>query len=115
MQQPFGKYLMFQNRLEKVYKHLSKQAKRRNVTCFRIYDHDLSEFPFIIEIYENKLYVSEYKRKHAMNDDEHWNWLNECRKVMAEVAGVSAESIFLKMRQRKEGRAGQSLQRMSMC
>jgi 23S rRNA (cytosine1962-C5)-methyltransferase len=107
MQQPFGKYLMFQNRLEKVYKHLSKQAKRRNVTCFRIYDHDLSEFPFIIEIYENKLYVSEYKRKHAMNDDEHWNWLNECRKVMAEVAGVSAESIFLKMRQRKEGRAGQ--------
>jgi 23S rRNA (cytosine1962-C5)-methyltransferase len=107
MQQPFGKYLMFQNRLEKVYKHLSKQAKRQNITCYRIYDHDLPEFPFIIEVYEDKLYVSEYKRKHAMSDEQHENWLDECKKVMAEVINVSVENIFLKMRQRKEGRTGQ--------
>jgi 23S rRNA (cytosine1962-C5)-methyltransferase len=107
MQQPFGKYLMFQNRLEKVYKHLSKQARRQGITCYRIYDHDLPEFPFIIEIYEDKLYVSEYKRKHSMSDDEHETWLKECKDVMAGVTGVSTDNIFLKMRQRKEGRAGQ--------
>lgn len=107
MQQPFGKYLMFRNRLEKVYKHLSKQAKRQNITCFRIYDHDLPEFPFIIEVYEDKIYISEYKRNHSMSDDEHGNWLNQCKKVVTEVVGVSIENTFLKMRQRKEGRSGQ--------
>lgn len=107
MQQPFGKYLMFKNRLEKMYKHLSKQAKRQGITCFRIYDHDLPEFPFIIEIYEDKLYVSEYKRRHSMVEAEHGDWIAECKKIMVEVTGVLEENIFLKTRQRKEGRSGQ--------
>jgi 23S rRNA (cytosine1962-C5)-methyltransferase len=107
MQQPFGKYLMFQNRLQKVYKHLSKQARRQGITCYRVYDHDLPEFPFIIELYEERLYVSEYRRKHSMSEDEHEHWLNECKNVMAEVMEISTENIFLKMRQRKEGRTGQ--------
>lgn len=107
MQQPFGKFLMFQNRLEKMYRHLSKQAKRQCISCYRIYDHDLPEFPFIIEVYKNKLYVSEYKRRHSMSDEEHDAWLEECKKLMAEVTGVSIGDIFLKVRQRKEGRQGQ--------
>lgn len=107
MQQPFGKYLMFKNRLEKVYKHLSKQAKRQGISCYRIYDHDLPEFPFIIEFYEDKLYVSEYKRRHSMSDDEHESWLDECKKVISEVTVIPMEAIFLKLRQRKEGRTGQ--------
>jgi 23S rRNA (cytosine1962-C5)-methyltransferase len=98
---------MFRNRLEKVYRHLSKHAKRQNVSCYRVYDHDLPEFPFIIEIYEDKLYASEYKRRHSMTDEEHETWLNECQKIMAEVLSVSEENIFFKMRQRKEGRGGQ--------
>jgi 23S rRNA (cytosine1962-C5)-methyltransferase len=107
MQQPFDKYLMFQNRLEKLYRHLSKQARRQSITCYRIYDHDLPEFPFIIEVYEDKLYVSEYKRKHAMTDEEHKEWLEGCKKVMTEVLQISEPNIFLKLRQRKEGRQGQ--------
>lgn len=107
MQQPFDKYLMFKNRLEKVYRHLSKQAKKQNVSCYRIYDHDLPEFPFIIEIYEDKLYVSEYKRRHALSEEEHEEWLNECKKIMNEVLDIEASNIFLKLRQRKEGRQGQ--------
>jgi 23S rRNA (cytosine1962-C5)-methyltransferase len=107
MQQPFGKFLMFQNRLEKVFKHLSKQAKRQGVSCYRVYDHDLPEFPFIIEIYEDKLYVSEYKRRHSLSDEEHEKWLDECKKIMSSVLALTEENIFVKMRQRKEGRQGQ--------
>ena len=62
MHQQDSKLLMFRNRLVKVYRHLSKQAARQGISCFRIYDHDLPEAPFIIEKYEDKLYVSEYKR-----------------------------------------------------
>lgn len=98
---------MFKNRLEKMYKHLSKQAKKQSISCYRIYDHDLPEFPFIIEIYEDKLYVSEYKRRHSMSEEEHEAWLDECSHIMANVLQVSEENIFLKTRQRKAGRSGQ--------
>ncbi|MGN6399358.1 MAG: class I SAM-dependent methyltransferase [Flavisolibacter sp.] len=107
MQQPFDKYLMFQNRLEKVYRHLNKQAKRQGVSCYRIYDHDLPEFPFLIELYEDKLYVSEYKRRHNLTEEDHEQWLDGCKKIMSEVIGVPLENIFLKLRQRKENRLGQ--------
>jgi 23S rRNA (cytosine1962-C5)-methyltransferase len=107
MQDLVAKYLMFRNRLEKVYKHLRKQAKRQGITCYRIYDHDLPEFPLIIEIYEDKLHLSEYKRKHDMNDDEHEIWLNGCMKTVTEVFQVPEENIFLKTRKRKEGRGSQ--------
>src|SRR5215218_6369689 len=107
MHQPFDKYLMFRNRLEKVYKHIGRQAKRQGVSCYRIYDHDLPEFPFLIEFYEDKLYLSEYKRRHSLTDEEHEKWLNECKKVIAEVLGVSLDDIFLKLRQRKQNRLSQ--------
>jgi len=107
MQQPFDKYLMFQNRLEKVFKHLSKQAKRQGISCYRLYDHDLPEFPFLIELYEGRLYVSEYKRRHSLTGEEHEQWLEACKKVMSEVTAVVIENIYIKIRQRKENRLGQ--------
>jgi 23S rRNA (cytosine1962-C5)-methyltransferase len=107
MQQPFSKFLMFRNRLQKVYKHLSKQALRQGISCYRVYDHDLPEFPFIIEIYEDNLYVSEYKRRHSMEEEEYEAWWNESSQVMADVLGVAPQNIFLKLRQKKEGRLGQ--------
>ena len=107
MQQPFSKFLMFRNRLQKVYRHLSKQALRQGISCYRVYDHDLPEFPFIIEIYEDKLYVSEYKRRHSMEEEEYEAWWNESSQVMVEVLDIAPENIFLKLRQKKEGRLGQ--------
>jgi 23S rRNA (cytosine1962-C5)-methyltransferase len=107
MEQPFGKYLMFRNRLEKVFRHLSKAARRQGITCFRVYDHDLPEFPFILELYEDKLYVSEYKRRHGLSEEAHEEWLSQCMQIMSEALLVSGENIFFKMRQRKAGRGGQ--------
>lgn len=107
MEHSFGKFLSFKNRLEKVYRHLSKQARRQDISCYRIYDHDLPEAPFIIEVYGDKLYVSEYKRRHHLSEEEHENWLNESVRIMSEVTGISTDNIFTKLRQRKEGRGGQ--------
>ena len=98
---------MFSNRLGKVYRHLSKQARRLNITCYRIYDHDLPEFPFCIEIYDDKLYVAEYKRRHGLMEEEHEEWLRKSKEIMSEIVLVSPENIFLKQRQRKAGRKGQ--------
>ena len=102
-----GKFEMFRNRLEKVYRHLSKQARRQDIECWRLYDHDLPEFPFILELYGNYLYVSEYKRRHDMSEDQHEAWLEASKKIMSEITGIETGNIFTRMRQRKAGRTGQ--------
>ena len=101
------KMLMFRNRLTKVYRHLNKQAKRLGISCWRVYDHDLPEFPFCIEIYGECLYVAEYKRRHGMSDEEHDGWMEECIGVIGELLAFQREKVYLKLRQRKPGRLGQ--------
>jgi 23S rRNA (cytosine1962-C5)-methyltransferase len=107
MQQPFDKYLMFRNRLEKVWRHISKQAARQGITCYRVYDHDIPEFPFIIENYEGRLYVSEYKRRHGLSDEAHRQWMEACLQLMIEVTGIAEAEIYLKLRQRNDHREKQ--------
>ena len=102
-----GKFLMFRNRLSKVYRHLSKQAKAYKVSCYRVYDHDIPEFPFSIELYEDKVYVAEYKRNHEMDEEAHETWLEECIVIISEILKISADNIYVRLRQRKQGRLGQ--------
>ncbi|GAC1425145.1 MAG: class I SAM-dependent methyltransferase [Flavisolibacter sp.] len=107
MQQPFDKFLMFKNRLVKVYRHVHKQAVRQKVSCYRIYDHDIPEFPFIIERYEDKLYVAEYKRRHSLSEEDYLDWKEKCIALISEILEVPEGDIFTKLRQKKAGRLGQ--------
>src|SRR4051812_21108935 len=102
-----GKFQMFQNRLLKVFKHKSKQAKQKNVSCYRIYDHDLPEFPFCIELYEDKIYLAEYLRRHSLSEEEHDKWLQKCEIIITAILSVPVDKIFLRQRNRKFGRHGQ--------
>src|SRR6201991_746577 len=101
------KLLMFMNRLTKVYRHLSKLARRQNITCYRVYDHDLPEFPFCIELYEDKVYLAEYQRRHGMTEEEHEAWLESCVPTVSDVLGIPDDRIYFRERRRKAGRHGQ--------
>lgn len=101
------KLIMFTNRLQKVYKHRHKQAVRQGITCYRVYDHDLPEFPFCIELYEDKVYLAEYLRRHGMTDEEHEQWLEDCVAVIADLLHVKDENIYIKQRRRKANRQEQ--------
>ena len=101
------KFQMFYNRLLKVHKHKSKQAKRLNITCYRIYDHDLPEFPFAIELYGDKIYVAEYRRRHNMNDEEHEQWLLQSFKIISDVLHLPTENIYSRERKRLSHRESQ--------
>jgi 23S rRNA (cytosine1962-C5)-methyltransferase len=98
---------MFRNRLIKVYRHIGKLARRQGISCYRVYDHDLPEFPFCIEIYEDKIYVAEYKRKFEMGEEAHENFLEESLVIIGETLELPTENIYIKQRQRKPGRLGQ--------
>jgi 23S rRNA (cytosine1962-C5)-methyltransferase len=102
-----AKLTAFENRLRKVWKHISKTARRQEIACFRFYDHDLPEAPFAIEWFDGAVHIAEYKRRHGMEDEEHEAWLEDCKGIVAAVLETGMENIFVKVRQRKAGRLGQ--------
>ena len=102
-----GKFIMFENRLAKVHKHLCKQAKRQSISCYRIYDKDLPEFPLIIDVYDDKIYLAEYRAKHHLTGEEHEQWLNESLNIISKITNVADEKIYLKERKRKTERTDQ--------
>lgn len=98
---------MFRNRLTKVFRHTSKLARRQGISCYRVYDHDIPEFALCIEIYEDKIYVAEYKRRFELGEQAHEQWLEDCLIIISEVLEISTDNIYIKERQRKPGRLGQ--------
>lgn len=107
MIQKSEKWQEFDNRLSKIFKHRSKTARRQNIECFRIYDNDLPSFPFVIEIYGQKVYVAEYNRRHGMDEETHELWLQDCLEAISEVLEISSENIYLRERKRMSHRQGQ--------
>ncbi len=107
------KFIMFENRLLKVYKHKSKQAKRLNISCYRMYDHDLPEFPFAIELYNDKIYVAEYNRRHNMNDEEHEDWLQQSFNIISNVLNLPPENIYSRERKKLNHRESEQYQKQN--
>ena len=101
------KFSMFHNRLVKVHRHLSKQAARLGITCYRLYDRDLPEFPLIIDRYGDRVQVAEYRSRHTLTEEEHDAWLEGSVGVVSDVLGVPDENIYLKERKRKSNRSDQ--------
>lgn len=99
----YNKFVAFENRLQKVYKHLSKIARKQQISCFRVYNVDLPEFPFIIDVYKDCVYVAEYKSKHSLSDEEYQSWLTDALKIIKKVFEVEEGKLFLKRRERQKG------------
>jgi 23S rRNA (cytosine1962-C5)-methyltransferase len=97
------KFTMFANRLAKNQRHVGKWARRQGVTCYRVYDDDIPEFPLAVDRYEDVLHVSEYERPHGLEPDEHVAWLDGCLAVLSTSFDIPLNRIFLKFRQRQKG------------
>src|SRR5487761_2262032 len=48
---------MFENRLRKNARHLAKWGKRRGISCYRLYDRDIPEYPFVVDYYEGRIHL----------------------------------------------------------
>lgn len=101
------KLLMFENRLKKLMKIRSKEAFRLQVSCYRLYDRDLPEFPLIIDVYETELLVTEYRSQHRLTLDEYIAWLDGSLLVIKKVFYKTDDQIHVKERKVKENRQDQ--------
>ncbi len=93
----------FANRVGKNIKHLMKWARRNDVDAWRVYDKDVPQFPFAVDVYGDRLHLQEYDTGWLMHDDDHKVWLKGVIESLCFVTGFDEGSISIKTRQRQKG------------
>ncbi len=98
------------NRLLKNHKHLSRWARRNDVTCYRLYDADLPEFAFALDRYESALdpelawfHLQEYQAPKTVDADKAAERLQLAAQVVCELFEIDASRLYVKQRQRQKG------------
>lgn len=87
----------FSNRLKKNFKQLSKWAKRNGISCYRLYDHDIPEHPFCVDVYEDDIMVSAYLNRNSSLEHQA-EQLGNAVDAVAATLKMDAEKIFVKQR-----------------
>ena len=100
---PMADISAFANRLRKNARHWSKWARRNDISCYRLYDRDVPEFPFVIDIYGDQLHLQEVDTGWQIGDDDYITWLATVSAAAAEVLQLPDEAIHLKQRRRQKG------------
>ena len=104
---------LFKNRLQKRFKHVSKWAKREGIFAYRLYDKDIPEVPVALDIYFEDtaggsagcyLVLFLYKRPYEKSEAEENCWISLIAKTACEVLSVPIENIFIKLRQKQQGK-----------
>ena len=96
--------LMFANRLRKNLKIMKKWANRSCISCYRIYDADLPDFSFAIDIYEDQLHVQEYQPGNKVDLSKSHLRFIEGVYIIQKVFDCPFEKIHLKVRKKQKGK-----------
>lgn len=96
---------ILENRLKKNLKKIKSYLKQENISCFRIYDKDIPEIPYIIDIYEQNAIVYE-KGKKLDSDKEDLRKKNQeqIKLAITNALNIPNELIIFKMREKKKGK-----------
>lgn len=98
---------MFANRLRKNLKAALDWAQRETVDCFRVYDADMPEYAFAIDLYgdgaERWAFVQEYEPPKTVAQDAARSRRREALSVIPEVLGLPKERIHLRKRRQQKG------------
>ncbi len=103
---------MFANRLRKNLTRLASWARREDVSCYRLYDADMPEYAFAIDLYGNGVRhacVQEYAAPATVAAEAARARREEALSVLPELLELPVEHIHLKTRRRQ--RAGTQYER----
>jgi 23S rRNA (guanine2445-N2)-methyltransferase / 23S rRNA (guanine2069-N7)-methyltransferase len=103
---------MFANRLRKNLKALASWARREAVSCYRLYDADMPEYAFAIDLYQSDpqgagkrwLYVQEYAAPQTVDRDRARARREEAISVLPEVTGLAKDAIYWRTRRPQKAR-----------
>lgn len=97
---------MFGNRLAKNAKRLGDWAAKADVGCYRVYDADMPEYAFAIDLYTAAdsatrwAYVQEYAAPREIELEAVRRRRGEALSVLPEVLGLPATHVHVRMRRR---------------
>ena len=91
------------NRIKKNLKIIRPYLQKNNLSCFRIFDWDMPEYPLCVDVYEDMVHVAEYKTKHPLDDASYQRWMNESLQAIQETLKVDESKLFVKKRERQKG------------
>lgn len=94
---------MLVNRLKKNYAHLKKWAKRHQISCYRVYDADLPEYAYAIDIYNDHVVLQEYAAPLIIATHKVERRSLDVHQVVPTVLGIAPEKIILKKRKAQKG------------
>lgn len=103
----------FRNRLRKMAKHYGTWARRTGVSCYRIYDADLPDYNFAIDVYRGAgrdegrtwLHLAEYAPPTGIDPVRAATRAETAVSIACDVMGVAAADAFMKRRERQRGSA----------
>lgn len=91
---------MIKNRLEKNLKKLKSWADRQQIEAWRLYDRDIPEYPYIVDIYKDQYVV--YDKSDFVKDKDK-NHLPHVVEALKALFNCSEDHIVIKKRERQEG------------
>lgn len=90
------------NRLARMKKHWAKWARRRGITCYRVYDRDIPEYPYMADIYEDHMVLTEMAQ--PVSRGEHEAMKREATELFRSTWEIRPENLHFKTRfKRGEG------------
>jgi 23S rRNA (guanine2445-N2)-methyltransferase / 23S rRNA (guanine2069-N7)-methyltransferase len=97
-------------RLRKNLKRLRRWARQHDVTCYRVYDADLPDYAFAIDLYETQssatwLYVQEYAPPPQIDRRLAAARRDALLAALPDISGIAADRIVAKTRVRQRGRS----------
>jgi len=105
---------MFANRLRKNIKAADKQADKEGVHAYRVYDADMPEYAFAIDVYQGKrgdwVQVQEYAAPKSIDEKAARRRLFEGMSVLPDVLGIDPEQCHFKRRQVQKGESQYEVQ-----
>lgn len=93
----------FSNRLKKNQVHLQKWAKRNNITCYRVYDADLPEYAYAIDVYNDYVVLQEYAPPAEIPKHKTEQRSLDVLQVVPQVLGLSTDHLIVKQRKQQKG------------
>jgi len=97
---------MFANRLRKNLQRLDPWAERERIDCFRVYDADMPEYAFAIDLYgraARHVYVQEYAPPKTVNQESARERRREVLSVLPEVLSVPLAQVHSRVRKPQKG------------
>ncbi len=94
---------MFENRLKKNIKHIAKWARKNDISCYRVYDADIPQYSFAIDLYENWVHVQEYEPPKTVDSTKALHRMNDATGIVAEIMEVDANNVVVKTRKKQSG------------